>query len=734
MKSYFRCKPIYLLIAQAIAFSAQAEEAPAALDTITIFGQGQTRQVQNITLDDLQKALPGTSALKSLEKLPGVSFQSADPFGVYEWSTRFSVRGFAQQQLGFTLDGVPLGDMSYGNNNGLHISRAISSENIGRATISQGAGAVGTASTSNLGGTVQFLSIDPTDTLGGAFAQTMGSDKTSRTSGRFETGLLPSGTKAYISVTRQRTDKYKGAGFQDQDQVNTKVVQKLGGQSKLSAFYDYSDRKEIDYQDVSIEMVRRLGYHWDNYEPDFQRSINAARGQFTGAVNSLDDAYYQASGIRRDHLAGATLDLALTDSISWKNTAYTHRNRGQGHWYTPYVGTPGGLPISIRTTEYNINRYGIISDLTAEIGGHTINGGFWYENNLHDLARRHYAVTDASDTNYYLSNPFLTVFQQQFKTKTTQFYLQDEVALTDALKLNVGFKAPKVTIDAAAIIGTRAAGSLTSKDSFLPQAGLNYALSKNDEFFLSAAQNMRAFQPGVGGPFSQTQTAFNLGSGNLKPETSTTYDVGYRFNRESVTGSVAVYHADFKNRLLSVATCVGIVGCPNTLVNVGKVETNGVETAAVLKLSSQWSWFNSATYNQSKYKSNYTDRTTIVAISGKQVIDTPETMLNTELTYDDGSWFARVGGKFTGVRYYSYTNDAQVPSYLLANASAGYKLKNLGALKETMIQLNVTNVTNKKYYSTIGSNGFVKSDPNGTEQTLLTGAPRQFFITFSANM
>ena len=51
---------------------------------------------------------------------------SSDPFGAYEWATRISVRGFGQEQLGFTLDGVPLGNMAYGNDNGLHISRAIS--------------------------------------------------------------------------------------------------------------------------------------------------------------------------------------------------------------------------------------------------------------------------------------------------------------------------------------------------------------------------------------------------------------------------------------------------------------------------------------------------------------------------------------------------------------------------------------------------------------------------------
>jgi iron complex outermembrane receptor protein len=36
------------------------------------------------------------------------------------------------------------------------------------------------------------------------------------------------------------------------------------------------------------------------------------------------------------------------------------------------------------------------------------------------------------------------------------------------------------------------------------------------------------------------------------------------------------------------------------------------------------------------------------------------------------------------------------------------------------------------YISTVGSNGFVNADPNGTTQTLLVGAPRQYFVTLKA--
>jgi iron complex outermembrane receptor protein len=55
-------------------------------------------------------------------------------------------------------------------------------------------------------------------------------------------------------------------------------------------------------------------------------------------------------------------------------------------------------------------------------------------------------------------------------------------------------------------------------------------------------------------------------------------------------------------------------------------------------------------------------------------------------------------------------------------------------LHDVSIQLNVDNLLNKQYYATIGSNGFPETDPNGTNMTLLPGAPRQVFLTFSGKL
>jgi iron complex outermembrane receptor protein len=53
-------------------------------------------------------------------------------------------------------------------------------------------------------------------------------------------------------------------------------------------------------------------------------------------------------------------------------------------------------------------------------------------------------------------------------------------------------------------------------------------------------------------------------------------------------------------------------------------------------------------------------------------------------------------------------------------------------VEELVVQIDATNLTDEEYFSTIDSNGFVNSDPNGTAQTLLLGAPRQFFLSLKA--
>jgi iron complex outermembrane receptor protein len=726
-------------IASAQAPAAPAADAAASADTQTVTitqGRGQVRSVQGMDAKEFTEAPAGTSPLVTVSRLPGVNFQSADPLGNYEWSTRFTVRSFSQNQLGFTLDNVPLGDMSYGNFNGLHISRAISSENVGRVFLSQGSGSLDTASSSNLGGTIQFYSRAPEDTFGLDARETLGSDSEHRTYLRVDTGQTGFGMFS-MSYTDQDAEKWKGEGHQRQKQFNLGYLN-TWGESRLSAFVDTSQRREIDYQDMSKEMIGRLGYKWDNFFPDTAAAVNAANTLCTHYVTQCDDAYYAGAGLRNDTLIGTTFETRVWDRLHMALTAYSHTNKGQGLWYTPYTPSPSGVPISIRTTEYDIQRSGAIANFDVELGRHTVKFGLWHEGNDFNQARRFYniASADVFPSPYdFLSNPFYTQWQYAFKTTTNQVWLSDDWAVTDALTLTAGFKGLRVTTDGTPVVGTdRPSGTVQSKKNFLPQVGANFKLSTSDELFASYSKNMRAFPGAATGttPFATTAEGFAAIKNTLKPETSDDFEAGWRTHAKLYEATLAAYLVNFHDRLLGVQHGAGIQGNPTVLSNVGGVRSYGLEAALSLRLMPGVTWTNSFSESRSTYQDDVVSDSVTVATKGKHVVDAPDTMLKSILGYDNGSLYGDLGADFMSTRYYSYTNDASVPSRVLMNASAGYRFPAFGMVKQSSVQFNVTNLTNRRYISTLGSNGFVNNDATGTAQTLLPGAPREWTVTFAA--
>jgi iron complex outermembrane receptor protein len=723
----------------AAANAQTADNIP--VEEVLVLGHGETRQVQTITARDIEQLPAGTSPLKAIENLPGVNFQAADPYGAYEWSTRITVRGFNQNRMGFTLDGVPLGDMTYGNHNGLHISRAIPTELVDSVTLSQGTGSLATASASNLGGAIQFSSADPREDFGVDLAQSFGSDDAARTFVRLDTGTLGEGTSLMLSYADGSTEKWKGAGDQDVRMYNLKLVQDIG-EGDFTVFYNNSERVEIDYQDLSKDITARRGTEWDNYYPDWNAAIAAADA--CGTSGTCDDAYWNASGLRNDDLAYLALDLPLGDSLRWDITGYMHDNEGQGLWGTPYVPSPGGAPLSIRTTEYDLSREGIVTALTWTGGNHEVEGGVWFENNDFDQARRFYAepsrAAPTRSFEEFQTNPFRTDWEYDFNTETVVFHLQDTMSLGDAVRFNIGFKSVSSENEATTITGAEKSGTIEADDTFLPQVGLNWSVSDNAEIFASVAENIRTFaSSGTSGPFSTTAAGFAAIRDVVQPERATNFEAGLRFRpSDTLEGLVAVYLVDFENRLLGIPQGPGIVGNPAVLANVGSVSTEGVEMALNWRPMTNFTWFASLAFNDSQYDDDYTTVdgsgvATVVPVGGKQVTDTPEVLFKSQVGYDNGAFFVRADVNYTDERFYTYLNDGGVDAYTLLNLGAGYRFTMGSAIEELVIQVEATNVTDELYYSTIDSNGFVTSDTTGTAQTLLLGAPSQYFLSLKAS-
>lgn len=538
--------------------------------------------------------------------------------------------------------------------------------------------------------------------------------------------------------------------------VNAKAVLPVGDLT-FDGWFSYSDRREQDYQDMSLDMLARLGYGSDNLSPDYALAVrladignnrgdtgaavsNAAAGKvYPGAYASVDDAYYDAAGLRQDTIAALGVKAPIGENANVALKGYYHHNKGMGLWGSPYVPTPAGAalangsgvstgsPISTRTTEYDIDRFGAFGSANFKLAFNDITLTGWYEHNEFNQARRFYAMksrTEAGlDYRRFPKNPFFTQWEFDYTTKTVEYSVQDKIEL-GSLTVNLGWKGFKVSNKAEAIVaGGFPSGTFKTEDWFQPHAGVALSLNDNIEVFGGFTQATRAFASANGGIWGTTQAGFNAIKATIKPETSDTFELGARYNTPNFNGVLGVYLINFHDRLLGVASGPSIVGSPSILQNVGSVRSVGFEAAGDLKLGRFVSLYASYSYTDATYRDDvYNGAGALVAaIKGKTVVDSPKHMMRGELSYDDGKAFFRLGANYMSKRYFTYTNDRSVPSRLVADAAIGYRFT-----EKTELQFNVSNLFDEQYIGTINSGGTGNS---GDRQTLLVAAPQQFFVT-----
>ena len=234
------------------------------IETVIVTSEKTTRSSVVLAGVEAQKLLPGISPLKAIETLPGVVYETADPWGNTEQNESLFVHGFSTQQLGYTLDGVLLGDQQYGNYSGLSVSRAISSENVNRVSLSSGAGSLGVASTSNLGGAIETFSSDPLATQSGDIRLTGGSYDTNREFARYDTGEFGDGNSAYFSLMHHDARAWDFDGHQRGNQANAKFVHE-DDTGKLTVYADWQYKVEPNEDATNYGNAQTAGVNYFPY-------------------------------------------------------------------------------------------------------------------------------------------------------------------------------------------------------------------------------------------------------------------------------------------------------------------------------------------------------------------------------------------------------------------------------------------------------------------------------------
>ena len=757
----------------AVANEIKATDPDTSINMVEISSQS-TRSSVSLRGKELQSQLPGMNPLKGLETLPGVSFSTADPWGNNEQNLTLFVHGFNGQQLGYTMDGVPLGDQQYGNYNGLSPQRAVISENVRNVVLSSGAGDLATPSTSNLGGTIEVFSSDPLATKTTSLQQTLGSHNASRTFVRFDTGNFGNGNSLSISGLHQEAKAWDFDGKQSGNQMNAKFVH-LTDAGKLTLFLNYSDKTEPN-EDATVHVAGESSapYTRPFLYPNFGAAL--AYLSTTGNTPAADGSNYHnyySDAQRTDYLTYAKYDWNVSQTTSWTNQVYFHHDDGVGVVAGPIgaAGLPalfnvyfpgqnlkqifGNSGYATRATQYVINRPGIISTVHMDLGEHQLEFGGWWEHNNSSTYRRWFALDVNNPSTPYQrpTNPLITQYGSDITNNVVQLHLQDEWRVKPNVAIQAGFKSSLQFADGefpvqplpGAISGGSLAlpvGKIDTKKWFLPELGILWDINPRDQFFANIQKNMRQFVTyGAGGasPWSlASQSAFDLFKNTAQPESSVTYEMGIRGKRDvqlgaldKIDGQVNLYHVDFSNRLLQISpTSVisAIVGGNPVLANVGSVTTDGIDIAGTLHFSKNFSLYNAFSYNRSVYGDNYLNGSTVVPTSGKQVPGAPQWMDKVVATATFGDIETQLSGDYVGRRYATYTNDLHVGGYFMLNLGVTAKLPSLntGFMKNAKLRLNVTNLN-----QITGAAAVVVGAASGTYNTYPI-APRQVFATFGA--
>jgi iron complex outermembrane receptor protein len=120
----------------------------------------------------------------------------------------------------------------------------------------------------------------------------------------------------------------------------------------------------------------------------------------------------------------------------------------------------------------------------------------------------------------------------------------------------------------------------------------------------------------------------------------------------------------------------------------------------------------------------------IYATARKQQVDTPVEMFSSVVTVKQDGFFGSLQGKYTGERYYTYTNDQGFPGYTTLDLGLGYEFGGFGWAKGAKVALNITNLTGARYAANFDNSVFAPTDPTGTIIVAHASAPQEAFVTF----
>ncbi|QCE33190.1 TonB-dependent receptor [Acetobacteraceae bacterium] len=728
---------------------------------------GSHNAQETIGRETLSHFVAGTNALEALAlSTPGASFSSGSALGTDAQSNSFYLRGYDQDQLGASFDGIPMGDQTFAAP-GAAVTQVVIQENLASVSASQGAGALDMPSSQTLGGSLTYTSLDPSDKFHVSIGQEFGSFKGYRTFGRWDSGRLNhTGTKFQASFLRNSSDLWsngiaqrwggEGRGFQRQEVVNFKAIQPISNFGKLSLTSLWEDSPQYNAPQNTGHMLGSLGYGDSNFYPDYNKAKHWASACKSGDLNGLpsgvsqEDACnlsYQNSAVTRVYLEALRGDFQISPKVKSSSIVY---GQATDYWIgqaNPTLQTPhqkGGIAADMAGQNQHFKGYrvGLTHNFEFDLGHRNhLKTGIWYENNRWhqpDLLSA-YGVNDPVNNVFNLTNSgSFTADQTRFTTNTFQFYIENAFKPARNMTFTYGFKSLVQTTnggttyrasdESLAAWGNEenafrpVYGRLTSSNAFLPHFNYDWHFKPGHEFYFDVAENMRPFEPGGeawsselgnSGSLGSAQEAFNIEKKSLRPERTWNYVVGYRYNGKPFSLGIDYYHTDYIGRLGTITTGSSVsTNISSTLANLGGEKMDGVDLIGVAHLSNlfhfpaalgQFNFMNSFSYSHDVYENGGIPTAEgAVSIRGVQQVFYPRYMYKTNLHYVNGRLGWDLNVNYNSKRNVTYTGDFKIPAYWSSEFTGFYLLGRRGKEDNLKLSFGITNLFGQHYVAAGG--------------------------------
>jgi len=288
-------------------------------------------------------------------------------------------------------------------------------------------------------------------------------------------------------------------------------------------------------------------------------------------------------------------------------------------------------------------------------------------------------------------------------TKTSAAYVFDTLKLNEQWSVNLGLRYDDFeTRSSGYSTGGRgtAAGNFDreNKSHFWNyQAGIVYKPASNGSIYVAWSTSSNPSGETSGEGLSELSTS----NTSLEPERNRNYEIGTKwdFFNEALSLNAALFRTDKTN--------ARVTDPDNSSYQVldGEQRVQGVELGFSGKLTPHWKVFGGYTYLDSEIR-----KSTTASDEGNKMPQTPENNFTLWTTYDVTQDFTVGGGATYVDRQFGNTaNSTYISSYTRYDAMAAYRVtKNLD------LQLNVQNLTDKRYFDQVYSTHMAHVAPGRT--------------------